>query len=210
MSSTDPPPGSTPPPDEPTKPPPPPPPAGEAGGTYPPPPASYGAYPPPPPPAGGPAPMGGYPGAAYGPGQPGNLLDRFLARLIDGIIVGIALLVINIVLQASMSYFSAVFVSGVVGAALYLGYFAVMESSRGQTLGKQVMRLRTLAPDGQSNPTIDEALKRNIYYAFAAVPCLGALAELISVILIAVNISSDPQRQHLFDRFAGGTKVLKV
>jgi len=30
------------------------------------------------------------------------------------------------------------------------------------------------------------------------------------VIVIAVNINSDPQRQHLFDKFAGGTQVIKV
>ena len=168
-----------------------------------------GTYPPPPPPpAGGPA--GAVPGAAYGPGQPGNLLDRFLARLIDGIIVGIVYAIIYAVLQAGTSYWTAVFVSGIVAAVLYIGYFAYFESSRGQTIGKQVMKLRTVGPDGQSNPTTNEAVKRNIWYLFDIVPCIGPLAVLVSVILIAVNINSDPQRQHLFDRFAGGTKVLKV
>jgi uncharacterized RDD family membrane protein YckC len=199
--STQPPEGSTPPPGEPTPPVPPPP----AAGTPPPNPGTV--PPPPPPPAAAPGPV---PGAAYGPGQPGNLVDRFLARLIDGIIVGIVYFILYIVLLSATSYFLAVFLSGVVGAALYLGYFGYLESDRGQTIGKQVMKLKTVGPDGSSNPTMNEAIKRNIWYALGVIPFLGGLAELAAVILIAVNINSDPQRQHWFDKFAGGTKVLKI
>jgi uncharacterized RDD family membrane protein YckC len=207
MSSTEPPAGPTPPEGEPT--PPPPPPAG--GEAVPPPPSNPGTYPPPPPPPpAGTAPAAGVPGAAYGPGQPGNLLDRFLARLIDGIIVGIVVGIIQGILNAATSYWTAVFISGVVAAILYVGYFAYFESSRGQTLGKQVMKLKTVGPDGQNDPTMNEAVKRNIYYAFEIVPCIGPIAALVSAIVIAVQINSDPQRQHLFDRFAGGTRVFKV
>jgi len=197
MSSTEPPAGSTPPPGEPT---PPPPPAPNVSATPPP--------PPPPPPAGAMAP--GMAGAAYGPGQPGNLLDRFLARLIDGIIVGIPYWIIYVIMMSATSYFLGLFFSGIVLAAIALGYFGYLESNRGQTIGKQVMKLKTVGPDGHSNPTMNEAIKRNIWYAFGIVPILGGLAELASVILIAVNINSDPQRQHWFDKFAGGTKVIKV
>ena len=166
--------------------------------------------PPPPPPPGAAAPTPGAPGAAYGAGQPGNLLDRFLARLIDYIIVGIVVGIVNGILQAATSYWTAIFISGVVGAVLFTGYFAFMESSRGQTIGKQIMKLKTFGPDGVSNPTMNDAVKRNIYNAFQIVPCIGGLAQLASVILIAVNINSDPQRQHWFDKFAGGTRVIKV
>jgi uncharacterized RDD family membrane protein YckC len=197
MSSTEPPEGSTPPPGEPTPPPPPP--------------TTSTPPPPPPPPAGAAAPMPGAPGAAYGAGQPGNLLDRFLARLIDGIIVGIVYFIVYVVLLSATSYFLSVFLSGVVGAALYLGYFGYLESNRGQTLGKQVMKLKTVGPDGHSNPTMNEAIKRNIWYAFGVVPFVGGLAELASVILIAIGINGDPvNRQHWFDTFAGGTKVMKI
>ncbi len=206
MSSTEPPAGSTPPPGEPT----PPPPAPEAAA--PPPPANPSTVPPPPPPpAGAAAPMPPTPGAAYGPGQPGNLVDRFLARLIDGIIVGIVYVILYVVLLASTSYFLAVFLSGAVAALLYLGYFGYMESDRGQTIGKQVMKLKTVGPDGHSNPNMNEAVKRNIWYAFGIIPFVGGLAELASVILIAVGINGDPvNRQHWFDKFAGGTKVMKI
>ena len=39
-----------------------------------------------------------------------------------------------------------------------------MESSRGQTLGKMVLKLRRSGPTG-SNPTLEQALRRNIFYA---------------------------------------------
>jgi uncharacterized RDD family membrane protein YckC len=206
MSSTEPPAGSTPPPGEPA---PPPPPAPDTSAA-PPPPTNPGTYPPPPP-AGAAAPAPGAPGAAYGPGQPGSLLDRFLARLIDGIIVGVVYVIIYAILASMTSYFLTVFLSGIAGAVLYIGYFGYMESNRGQTIGKQVMKLKTVGPDGQSNPTMNEAVKRNIWYAFEIVPFIGGLAVLASVILIAVNINSDTvNRQHWFDKFAGGTRVLKI
>jgi uncharacterized RDD family membrane protein YckC len=212
MSTTEPPAGSTPPPGEPTPPPPaastPPPPAPAA-------PMNPGTYPPPPPPAGATAPVGAV--GAYGPGQPGSLLDRFLARLIDFVIIGIVGVIIGIVLGAiSNSWLLANLIDAVVTTVLYLGYFGYMESNRGQTIGKQIMKLRVQGPTG-ANPTMNEAIKRNIWLGAAIlgiVPILGqllgGLIELAAVILIAVNINSDPQRQHWFDKFAGGTKVIKI
>jgi uncharacterized RDD family membrane protein YckC len=211
MSSTEPPAGSTPSPGEPT---PPPPPANPV--TMPPPDQTMAPPPPPPPPAGYAAPAPGAP--ATGVGAPGNLLDRFLARFIDGIIIGIVVVIINVVLAAaSDSWLLTGLVSAVVTAVLYLGYFAYLESNRGQTIGKQVMKLKVVGPDGATNPTMEQAVRRNIWTAFGiagVVPIVGALigglAELAAVILIAVNINSDPQRQHWFDKFAGGTKVIKI
>jgi uncharacterized RDD family membrane protein YckC len=150
-------------------------------------------------------------------GQPGSLLDRFLARFIDGILVGIVVVIINVVLAAaSNSWILTNLVSSVVGAVLYLGYFAYLESNRGQTLGKQIMKLKVEGPSG-GNPTMEQAVRRNIWTAFGiagVVPVIGALigslAQLAAVILIAVNINSDPRRQHWFDKFAGGTQVLKI
>jgi uncharacterized RDD family membrane protein YckC len=150
-------------------------------------------------------------------GQPGSLLDRFLARFIDGILVGIVVVIINVVLAAaSNSWIRTNLVSSVVGAVLYLGYFAYLESNRGQTLGKQIMKLKVEGPSG-GNPTMEQAVRRNIWTAFGiagVVPVIGALigslAQLAAVILIAVNINSDPRRQHWFDKFAGGTQVLKI
>lgn len=202
-------------------------------------------YPPPPPnppqpPAGGPPPTGGYgePGGygvppTAGGTRPGELLDRFLARLIDGILVGIVYVILSLILGAilvtSVSVDPDTFeVSGgsrvlynivfsVISTALYLGYFVFMETSRGQTIGKMAMKLKVVGPTG-ANPTPAESLKRNIWMGAALLAILGtigsvlgSLLQLGAVILIAVGISGDPvKRQHYFDHFAGETEVLKI
>jgi uncharacterized RDD family membrane protein YckC len=208
--------GQTPPPPPPNYPPPP------SGGGAPPPyqppagPGGYGASAPPPPPSG---PVGT---------RPGQLLDRFLARLIDGILIGIvnavlvAIIVVGIIgLNGAGAFgfggtdYAASLVSAVVGVAINLGYFAFMESSQGRTLGKMVVKLRVHGASG-GNPTIEESLKRNWWLALPAlaiVPFLGGaiggLIELVIIILIAVQISSDPEgRPSVSDRFAG-TRVTK-
>lgn len=208
MSSTEPPAGSTPP----GSTPPPPPPAGAPGptGATPPP-------PPPPPPAGasyGSAPAGA---PAAGIGQPGSLMDRFLARLLDSVVVGLPTVIVVSVLGAvSGSWLVANLIAGVLYAGAYLGYFAYFESNRGAGIGKQVLKLRVEGPGG-GLPTMEQAVRRNIwlgafilYVIPIAGPLFGGLIILAAEILIAVQINSDPQRQHYFDKLAGGTKVVKV
>ena len=99
-----------------------------------------------------------------------------------------------------------------------LGYFAFFESSRGATIGKQLMKLKVVGPDGASNPTMEQAVRRNIFLAFglaSIVPfvgsIIGGLGQLVAVIMIAVGINSDTVgRQAWHDKFAGGTRVLKI
>ena len=182
--------------------------------------------PPPPPPAGGgygevpPAPMGqAMPGPViYGPGHPGNLVDRFLARVIDSLIIGVPTgIVVTILTVASNSWLLSSLVSGIVYAAAYLGYFGYFESTRGQGFGKQIMKLKVVGPSG-GNPTMQEALQRTawvgapILYVFPILgPLIAGLIEICSVILCAVNINGDTvKRQTWFDKFAGGTQVVKT
>jgi uncharacterized RDD family membrane protein YckC len=197
------------------------PPAGTPGEPVPPPPAGS-APPPPPPPAAEPYPVpppGAAAPAGHGVPRPGELLDRFLARFIDGIIIGVVVVIISVVLRGiSDSWLLANAVTAVVTAILYVGYFAYFESNRGQTIGKQVMKLQVFGPDGVSHPTMEQAVRRNIWLGFGiagVIPVLGALvgglAQLAAVILIAVGINGDTvRRQHWFDTFAGGTQVMKV
>jgi uncharacterized RDD family membrane protein YckC len=93
-----------------------------------------------------------------------------------------------------------------------------MESTYGQTVGKMVLKLRVYGPDGTSNPTLEQALRRNIWTAFPLafiIPVVGqliaGLGALIAEILIAVGINNDTvNRQAWHDHFAGGTRVVKV
>lgn len=194
------------------QPPPPPPP----GGTPPPPPGGYGG-----------APQPGYGGAPVGVPRPGELLNRFLARLIDHVLLGI-------VFGILWSVFTAMFLTGfvhstgewflfylflsVVSVAINLAYFGLMESNRGQTVGKMLLKLRTYGPDGVSNPTLEQALKRNGYVALNLIsvipfigPVIASLGTLAAVIYIAVTLNGDqPEHQGWHDKFAGGTRVVQV
>ena len=130
--------------------------------------------------------MPGYapaPGAGYGPpptggaGQPADLLMRFLARLIDFILVGIvngiisAVVVVSILGMHRSTYgmgmgegYAAGAITGVIGAAINLAYFSLMESRRGQTLGKMLLKLRTEGPDGNPPSGNGERSRTRIGY----------------------------------------------
>ena len=105
--------------------------------------------------------------------------------------------------------------SAVLSTVIYLGYFAIMESSRGQTVGKMVMKLHVEGPGG-GKPTLEQAAKRNIWLALpilGLIPILGgivsAVGQLVAVIMIAVGINNDPvRRQPWTDKFAD-TQVIK-
>lgn len=156
-------------------------------------------------------------------GQPGDLGSRFLARIIDGILVGVVGGVVFGVLGVAAwgiggnggSYFFGV-LSTIASTALALGYYAFMESSRGQTVGKMVMKLRVQNLEGQ-NPTMEQAIKRNSWIALSLIGILpilggfiGGLASLAAVIYIAVTINSDTvTRRGWHDQF-GTTRVVRT
>lgn len=158
--------------------------------------------------------------------RPGELLDRFLARLIDGILLVVVYAVLSAIFRGmfldGLIYSTSELliynlVTSVVFAAVALGYYAYLDSTRGQTVGKMVMKLEVHGPDG-GRPTVEQSLRRNILYAFgliAIIPVLGwilgSVAQLVGVIMIAVGINSDTaRRQAWHDRFAGGTYVVKL
>src|SRR6476659_6537267 len=166
------------------------------------------------------------PGAGPDAGQrPGELVDRFLARLIDGVILAVVYVVVSVVVGVAVtgdggalyrSGSGARAASAVLGAVIYLGYFSLLESTRGQTVGKTVRRLRTLGPAG-GNPTLDQSLRRNIWVAagiLGVIPVVGStiggLLELLAVVMIAVGINNGPlHRQAWHGRLGGGTHVVK-
>ncbi len=191
----------------------------------------------PPPPPGGPGtpppPGGGYGGAPQfgapaGVPRPAELLNRFLARLIDHVILGVVFVPIYFILSAIiysgfstsfLEYFIFYTLTAVLQAALYLGYFSLLESNRGQTVGKMLLKLRTYGPDGVSNPTMEQAAKRNAYSALGILSIipfigwffLGWAAPIAAMIFIAITLNSDqPNHQGWHDKFAGGTRVLQI
>jgi len=153
---------------------------------------------------------------------------RFVARLIDFLVLFVVNLAIGlIVFVGALNAGSADFGLGggggaglrigaaVVQGLIYIGYFALLESRTGQTLGKRIMKLQTQSPTG-GIPTLEEGFRRNIFMAYplvGIVPFLGliaGLAALVGMIMVAVTISQSPVRQGWHDRFAGGTRVVKI
>ena len=175
-------------------------------------------------PLGEPAPPAAPPSEPAGPqaGVAADLGTRFLARLIDHILLGIVIfaLIVPLVIGAMFADvgFGSMFTggfdggslfAGIVGAAITIGYFALMEARTGQTVGKMLLGLRTVGPDG-GNPTTEAAFKRNAWYALGIIPWIGGLAELALAIYIAVTISNSVTNTGWHDEFAGGTKVIKT
>lgn len=167
--------------------------------------------------------------APTGVGQPADLMNRFLARLIDYVlllvvnIIVVTVIVVGALMGSSTNAFTAAgsdyaanAVAAVLGAIIYLGYFALLESRNGQTLGKMALKLQTRGPGG-GTPTLEQAIRRNAWTALgilAVVPVvggvIGSLGMLLAMIMIGVTISNSPTRQGWHDNFAGGTGVIKI
>lgn len=151
----------------------------------------YGGYPPPPAPA----------------WRPGRLGRRFLARLIDGVVVEIAAFALSLfVFDDSYPFL----VTGLFSGVLTFGYFVLFETAQGATPAKRLLGLAVRGPDGVSKPTIAQSALRNAFTLLATlVPYLGGLVAFVAYVVIAVTISSSPTKQGKHDELAGGTRVIR-
>ncbi|GGL37878.1 RDD family protein [Nocardia jinanensis] len=159
-------------------------------------------------------PQAQYGGQQYGQyqptfGVPGNLWPRFAARLIDNLIIALPLaLLLNFVLMPNLTGLTGPSVSYAIIFAVTLVYNVLMEWKTGATLGKKILGLKVVAPDGA--PTVPPlvSLKRNIYLAVLIVPCVGWVAGAALMIYMAATLDKNPNRQGWHDKLAGGTQVL--
>ena len=153
---------------------------------------------------------------------PADLMTRFLARLIDSVLLWAVFMVVLVpiivaTIFSTASGFGGIFggfslsgiIVGLVWVAIVIAYFAYFESSRGQTFGKMIMKIKTEGPDGQ-NPTFEMSAKRNIFYALNIIPLIGGLALFGASIYIAYTINESPTNTGWHDTFAGGTRVMKA
>ncbi|MEV7780823.1 RDD family protein [Kitasatospora sp. NPDC088351] len=181
-------------------------------------PQSGPGYPPPPPPPGPgyPPPGSGYPpppGYPQGGGQippwlgPGRTLagpgDRFLARLIDCLVLLIPLLVIQLTVASAAGSILA----GVIGAVVVFGYEAVMMLTQlQQSVGKKVMKLRVVSAAHGGRPSDNELWTRSAVYGLPqAVYCIGSLFSLVNVL----SLLWDKPLQQCFHDKAAKTVVVK-
>ena len=160
--------------------------------------------------------------------RPGELLDRFLARLMDHLLIGVinaiivSVVIVGAVLGSDGTYYLgygdsilAGLVSAVLSTLIGLGYFVYMETQHGKTLGKMVMKLRVENEAG-GKPTVQESVKRNCWMALpllGVIPIIGgfigSVGQLVAVILIAVGINNDTVRRRPWTDTLAGTQVIK-
>jgi uncharacterized RDD family membrane protein YckC len=197
-----PPPPPGPPPGPPTGPPPGPPPGMPP--SQPPPPGGYGGgggfAPPPAQPYGGPAPVpGGMPLA--------DPVKRIVSLIIDSIILWIVSIPIYVIVGGTFSGFGGSsfsfrpILAGVAVAVVDFLYFALLISSKGQTVGGMIMKVKVIASNG-TPVTSEQSYKRAAIHLLQLVPCVGWLASLVLYIWGLVNLFNQPLKQTPWDIFA--------
>ncbi len=138
--------------------------------------------------------------------QPGDLIPRFFARLIDGIVVNIVVFVLTMFVFRDYGYL----VTGLFSGVLMFGYFVLFEVTQGASLGKRLLGLSVLGPGGRPRPDVAQSAIRNSFTLLAVVPYLGPLLAFAAYVIIAVTINASPCKQGKHDELAGGTQVIKV
>ncbi len=160
-------------------------------------PPQTGGYPPPPP---------------YG-AQPGGLGIRFLARIIDGIIVGFLAGILTSLFgfgkDTIMGVPSYSLVAGLFSGLLMFAYFVGFEVWKGWTPAKKLLGLSVRGVGGAPKPDLRQSAVRNLFTLLSLIPCLGWILAPAAYIVIAVTINSSPTKQGKHDELAGGTQVVK-
>ncbi len=152
------------------------------------------------------SPQFGYPPPSTPGRRPGGLGERFVARLIDGIIVNIVAFVLSL-FMLDKDYW--VLVTGLFSGVLMFGYFVLFEVTQGSSPGKKLLGLEVRGPGGAAKPDAKQSAIRNAFTLLAVVPYFGGLLAFIAYVVIAATISSSPTKQGKHDELAGGTQVLK-
>lgn len=175
--------------------------SGDDHGSEPPPP------PPPPPPAGPSSgtgsgdPSWSAPSEAWSPGPAanyGSLPKRFLARVLDGIIIGIPL---GLLLIFGLGLAADGIAYAILTAVANLAYFMFLESSQGATLGKRILGMSVVGTGG-GTLSPERSFRRNWWLLLGIVPVIGPLASLGVTIYIAVTIAGDERNQGFHDKLA--------
>lgn len=111
---------------------------------------------------------------------------RFLALLIDSVIIGLVAGLLSVLLR------NAPGVSGLLTAIIVFAYFIVLEATQGATLGKMALGLRVVKTNGAPITWADSII-RNL---------LRIIDGLFGYLVGAILIWTSPLKQRLGDRAA--------
>lgn len=131
------------------------------------------------------------PGTTGGPSGPrASFGIRFVAALVDGILLGI----VGVILRGILGFI----LGNAVGLAVGLGYYAYFEgSASGQTVGKKALNIRVI--DFANGGPIDPGR--------ALIRYLGRIASTIPCLLGYFWMLWDPQKQTWHDKIANTVVV---
>jgi uncharacterized RDD family membrane protein YckC len=129
---------------------------------------------------------------------------RFVAILIDSIILGIILSILGLILGFSIEgiYLRPQIIFsgwGIISFIIFIAYYTYLEGTRGQTIGKMAMRIKVVREDGGSID-IGTAFIRNI---------LRVIDGIFAYIVGAIIIWTSRKKQRLGD-IAAKTVVIKA
>lgn len=147
------------------------------------------------------------PGGFQPAGRPGTLGWRLLARLIDGVLVGVV--VVPLILLTHNVSAAIVWLPGLFAGLLTFVYFVGFEVHKGWTPGKKLLGMHVRGAAGAAKPTVRQSAIRNAFTLLAVIPLIGQWLALIAGLVIAVTIYSSTTKQGQHDSFAGGTQVVK-
>ncbi len=123
---------------------------------------------------------------------------RFVAALIDGILLALANTAIGYVTSAVMGD-SGANINMVLSFAMSVGYYVWYQQKSMQTLGKKAMKIKVVTMDGKT-PTL---------FAFFLREIIGKMVSVIILFIGYLMVLWDPKKQALHDRIAG-TYVIYV
>ncbi len=117
---------------------------------------------------------------------------RFLALLIDTILLAIVGGILGVLFRLILGPNTGVTVGSSIGSIISVLYFFVLEATQGATFGKKMLGLRVVKTDG-SPIGWSESIIRNL---------LRIIDGLFAYLVGAILIWTSPERQRLGDRLA--------
>ncbi|MBX7161813.1 MAG: RDD family protein, partial [Acidimicrobiia bacterium] len=148
-------------------------------------------------------------------GDPTDIGPKRIAQgVIDVVILGIIFYILYFILLSVLcsglfcgfgfGFFDTwTLIAGVVSLGLAFVNYGYLQSSKGQSIGMMIMGLKVVGPDGQSPPTMGQALTRNVPFLAAAFPLffiswLGSIFLIVELVILLTN----DQHRRLGDQWA--------